>query len=602
MIAASVALAFVFGPLAGSSDIAAIAGHGGVSAGVNHAGVLAVLRWPNPGGPDQLLQPKADSIEGGGRWGIRTRNKTLWVGGPEARVTEVRRMFARSVECIVDWPDFDAHARVAYFVLAGSDVLLSTISVTGLDSPPELVWRSEWAPRTRLVPEFPYGDGAFDRMNGLAAIVGDDRVWHVRPGEPSRDLLRRASELAARTAPVHEWSALLGDGVWIGVTGGQSGQLENGGEAIARVGPAASFVRPDVEEVSGAFNASVAITTASTLDAALAMDQLAARREATGLVAGLPDPIQRLDSARYEFIIHGWHTLQSLRDPRSGRVVRGISVDPPLARDWPRHGAWIALAYLDAGEVASAQSILDHYLVAVRDTDITGQPFGSLAESYYTNGEIASPRFIVDDLGPARVLFAVRKVALSMPEDDADQWIRRRAESIGAAGEFLVSWVDSRQGAPLWSPDPIAFTDSDTQTRVFDHFAGMNAAIELTRSLGRPLPEHWLLRRDRLRDLVDRIVTTPSTGWTPARGVIWDIEGLSPELLDSVLVATRSAIETRAADSPSELANLALQAALLPDNDSLRDLALTHLIGFEVAPDAELAARLVIAGLHNAHL
>ena len=34
-------------------------------------------------------------------------------------------------------------------------------------------------------------------------------------------------------------------------------------------------------------------------------------------------------------------TILASRDSNSGSVVRSPAVQPPLARDWPRHGAWV---------------------------------------------------------------------------------------------------------------------------------------------------------------------------------------------------------------------------------------------------------------------
>ncbi len=559
MISRLAVLVLVIAPAAHGAGVVAVAGHGGLTAGVDDAAVLSVLRSPDPGGPDQLFQPRAGTIDGGGRWGIDIGSEIYWLGDGKAQVVEPPVADARGViRAVIAWTDSDLRASVTYYVARDRPALVSDIEVSGCDAAPVLRWRSEWAPRTHLVPELPFADGAFDSINGFAAVIDSGRAWHFRPRQPDRQMLADAAKLAAATATLADWSALAGDGIWIGVGGGERAGLGGGGDAIAALGPIASIVEPRVESRDGAYHASITIAVDTTFEGArAALDATRADSAPVPQPAPLPERLRELPADRRIVLAPHWRLLQTLRDPAGGRAVRGLNVDPPLARDWPRIGARIALAFDAWGDAGAAQSILDHYLAAVRKDDAPGQPYGSMAESFYTNGEIASPPFIVDDLGPARVLYATWRHAQRMAPADRDAWLARHAEAIDAAAEFLSTWADARRGAPLWSKDPTGLADTATQIQVFDHLAGITAAIRLREMRGQPIPQGWQLRSETLLDLAEWIMTTPSAGWSPGPAVVWELDGFSRPLQHATANAARAALP--AETNPGVVLSLAIQ-------------------------------------------
>ncbi|NIP90243.1 MAG: hypothetical protein GWO21_15340, partial [Gammaproteobacteria bacterium] len=76
-----------------------------------------------------------------------------------------------------------------------------------------------------------------------------------------------------------------------------------------------------------------------------------------------------LPAAVHVHISSAWFTLVTCRDKESGRVVRSPAVTPPMARDWPRYGAWIALARAASGDDIGARRSLARYLEGVRMDD-----------------------------------------------------------------------------------------------------------------------------------------------------------------------------------------------------------------------------------------
>jgi hypothetical protein len=221
------------------------------------------------------------------------------------------------------------------------------------------------------------------------------------------------------------------------------------------------------------------------------------------------------------------------------------------------------MAFTAWGDPAGAGPILDRYLGSVRMSDSAGQPYGSLAESFYANGEPASPRFIVDDRGPARLLFAAERYVMSLPDDQRRAWITRHADRIRAAAEFLTGWADRRRGAPLWCADPVGLSDAVSQSRVFDQYAGVSAAIRVFRAIGQDVPETWTQRRETLGGLADWILTTRSAAWSPARALVLEFRDLPGPSHEALSAQTLAALGAGRDHDYEQGAMVAAQAVLL---------------------------------------
>ncbi len=259
--------------------------------------------------------------------------------------------------------------------------------------------------------------------------------------------------------------------------------------------------------------------------------------------------------------------LNTLRDPNSGFTVRSVSSDPPLARDWPRDGALVAWAWFESGQHDAAWKSIDAYISLIRTEDRPRKPYGSMPESVYTSGEPASPHFIVDGRGPARVLWVADRMLQSREPQARTVWVTTHWKSIEATGEFLSTWRDARRGAPLYADDPLNLSDAETQDRLFAQHAGISAAIRLAEAAGEAVPEAWRNRQNELADLCAWVLQEPRR-WVPGGSLVLETEGLPADVL-SLLAATcvERLANPASLDRPT-IARLGLQRALLAPNDA----------------------------------
>lgn len=547
----------------------AVSGHGGLTVGIDSRGVVSVCRWPGPGDADQLAY--RDSAElgraasrhlNGAQWGIAVGDSWRWVGDPEFTIVQ-KEDDTGILKTMVSDVSAGLRAEVSTFVVPGRDVMVSAIEVFGPDGTiPRVVWAGDFDPTTRQIPELPIGDRAFDGQNDFAAFADADRsrVWQFRPDAPGMDTWRKADTLASAGAAPEKWKA-FGEGVWIGISAG-SGSVHAGcglvsdfrarnptgtDASAAVVGDAYNIIEPTVEETQDGYRAWIAVAFGKDYDSASALLDGVTADSFEALLRGSKDGSSGMSSQQLTgipessvpYLQRCWSMLRTCRDSVTGRVVRSPAVVPPEARDWPRYGAWIALALEAYGDAASARKILVNYLEAIRMEDRPGEPYGSMPESFYTDGTLASPHFFVDDRAVARVLWAVEAYTTTLSPEAREAFVRAHWSAVSAAGDFLAGWVDRRRGAPLWSADPIRLRDSNTQERTIDALAGMNAAIGLSKLAGEPAPEAWQIRQAALVGLVTQVLTAPSTDWQPGEPLLYDLRGLPEDVLDAVAERTR---------------------------------------------------------------
>jgi hypothetical protein len=564
--------------------LSTVSGHGGLTASLDESGALAVLRWPGPGGPDQMSNRgteirmgPATVAPGGGRWGLAVGERWFWFGDPDA---QMRQTYASptsgTMVTEVTWPEAGVSARQRAGVLPGRDVFVSVIEIRGAAAVPRIVWAADFAPTTRHIPEIPLGDGALDAFNDFAAFIDRDggRVWHFRPNRPGKDEWSRARARATESALPAAW-ALFGSGVWIGITGAQpvhsarvgtrGSDLERAG--LAAVGDTVSVFEPKVEVEDGTYRAWIAIGLGATYDGAvksLEGAEAAAARfgDTIGAPADLPAVVAALPEEFLGIAARHWLTLTALRDPASGLTVRGLSADPPVARDWPRDGAIAAWALHLAGQDGVAEKAVETYFADVRRDDRPRRPLGSMPESIFTNGDPASPHFIVDDRGPARVLWVADRTIQDRSGEARAAWVRKHWKVIEAAAEFLSTWMEPRRGAPLWSADPIGLADAGTQDRVFAAYGGISAALRLAAYAGKPAPESWTARRAQLRAMTEWILTEPGK-WRNEDALLLEVEGFSDEVLRRVMEDCSKRLENPIGLDRRQLSRLLLQTALL---------------------------------------
>lgn len=553
-----VAAAFVVCAAVSAEAPVAIGGFGGLTIGMDRHGVLSVCRWPGPGSPDQLtyatdISTRADAgPPNGAEWGMNLGEEWMWLSEPGWSTFQGYAERSDAImETVAGRPDNNVSVRVETFVLPGGDAFVSSFTLRGAIEAPRVAWRANFTPTTRHIPELPVGDWALDELNDFAAFVdrGGPMVWHFRPSAPGRDAWDRAEAAAAAPVTLGAWDEFH-EGVWIAITGGpevvQLGCASDDDPLVppdraqaalpvAAIGQTHSLIELTPEKAGESYHAWIMVGFGANRGQAYAelaplrdrsVEELAARTLQRARSAGLPNfgdlsEDMKLYAARHR------RSLVACRDRECERVVRSPSVSPALARDWPRYGAWIAHAFASSGDTTSARRQLARYLEAIQMEEREGRPFGSMPESFYTTGELASPHFIVDDRAVGRTLWATGNLMDAIDTQTARNFTRRYWPQIAAGADFLVAWADQRRGAPLWCEDPLQFADSVTQERIFDAYAGMAAAIRLASVADRAVPEPWRRRRNVLRELVEEVLTAPTADWSPGAPVLYEWEGLS---------------------------------------------------------------------------
>ncbi len=631
-LAISIALAQDEAPAA--PPVTAVSGRGALTAGLDSNGVLSVLRFPGPGGPDQMRQAgggeaAAPGAVGGGRWGIESGGRWYWFGDPRA---STRQGYASPgsgvIETTMEWPDARLTVRQRAGVLPGHEAFVSAIEISGAGSAPRVIWVADFAPVTRQIPELPIRDGALDALNGFAAFANRaaGRVWSFRPQNPGKAEWTRARGLVAGDAALEAWTDFA-DGAWIGVASSAPvinlvvastprelmGALESRATLLsASVGPSNVGIEPAPVAQGGGYRAWIAVSVGANLvSGAKALDDAAIAAggffDAAPETAVLPAEIASLDPKFLPSATRHWITLRALHDAQTGLTVRDVSAVPPLARDWPREGALAAWALFEIGERDAAERSLEAYFGKIRSVDRPRRPLGSMPESLYTDGDPASPHFIVDDRGPARVLWVADRMLRDRPEAERTAWVRKHWKGIEATAEFLSTWSDARYGAPLYAVDPVGLADAETQDRLFAVHAGMAAALRLGDYAGGIAPETWRVRHAQLRDMAERVLITPEK-WIAGDALVLEFEGLSEDALVQAHELTLRRLENPIALGDRALASLLLESGLLhehaPDRAALPSLgtieavldriATTSAAG-SIGPDARVSSQVLLA-------
>jgi len=609
---AAVLAAFLAAGAEAPSTVAAVSGYGGMAAGLDASGGLIALHWPGPGGPNQIRASHSESETGDpvtGTWSIELDGTSRRAGESEASVKQQYALTEKGkIITTSEWPD-GVIARQISEVHSDRDVFITAIEVRGAFARPRLTWRAEFAPATRHVPELAEAGDALDATRGFAAFSdpATGRIWFFRPEGASATDWARAREFVRDGASVEAWSD-FDDGVWIGIGAAGASNVQvapvgvagEASEAVltATAGRSTATIEPTVEERDGVYRAWVAIGIGETFAAVTGLldvtDKLpwSLQHESPRVSPGDTEAAQQLILLEY------LRVLSSTHDVRTRYTVRGLGSTPPLARNWPRDGALVAWMYFEIGERDEGRLSVEAYLDLIRTQEKPRRPIGSMPESVYTSGELASPHFVIDDRGPARVLWVADRFARGLKDVDRRGWVQRHWEAIEAATGFLCAWSDPRRGAPLYSADPVGLADGVTQDRLFAAYAGISAGIRLAEHAGEMVPEPWRNRQDRLRELIEWVIAEPGR-WVPGASLLLDTDGIAPESLDRL---HRACIQPIHGELDREAkARLLLQRAILGRsgrNDAgLQDEIRAFADNAGAVPDSLIAAEIILATL-----
>jgi len=557
-------------------EVTAVSGQGGLTAGLDAAGTLTALRWPNPGGANMMHWEHGRP---GGYWHVRVNGEFRPIVGSPGRVEFSHTSAGNGfVTVSAAWTD-GLRMTQRSAVLPEHDVFVSAIEISGGRGDVSAMWFARFVPTTRRISEAAARENTIAGPRTFAAFVDreDGVVWNFRPENAGADDWAAARALAADGGSADDW-AEFNDGVWIALTGSapmknaavtssprELGVVMHDGVTMfnAIVGDASTGIQPALEFTDGVYRAWVAIGIGE--DSRAAMEGLAgfnpiAALDAAARAPVLPRTIAELPSNVVPYAAHHWIDLRALHDAESGFTVRNV----PEARDWPRESAMVAWVLQLLDGAAPPASRLEPYLRLVRTDDRPRRPYGSMPESVYTNGEIASPHFVVDDRAVALTLWSM--VQEKTPIEARITWLKQHWPEIQAAGDFLSTWADARRGAPLWCDDPVELSDAETQDRLFAAYAGMNAAVRLATWAEQPVPAAWTARRDQLHELVEWILTTPSK-WIPGESIMLELTPLSSDILQRLYEDTIRRLENPTGLTARPLAALLLQSSLLHARD-----------------------------------
>jgi hypothetical protein len=190
----------------GASNTNAVAGHGGLTAGISVDGDLTVLSWPGPSFADQLqylssndldvrTKPHLGALDGMGSYVgllVTTAQGTQLVWLRDAAFAHVQRYTqpdAPVVETTFTRADLSLQVVLTDIVSPDVDLLTRRLVVTRLPGSPvlsaSLVLYENLSPTVSRIPMLPLADWLFDSRNDFVAVY--DRaagaVVHVHPAD-----------------------------------------------------------------------------------------------------------------------------------------------------------------------------------------------------------------------------------------------------------------------------------------------------------------------------------------------------------------------------------------------------------------------------------
>ncbi len=636
----------------GPRDLAMVSGFGRLTVGVNGRGRISLCKWPTPGYDDQLTYrtrtPDAPALgvePGDGLlWGIRLDGELVWMNDPRWEIYQHYDAPSNSIMVTeARWPDSPVVVTQRVSVLPLRDVFVTELAVSGLALRPQVYWYANFTPCTRHIPEIPAADSLLDDLNDFAAFSDPDEglVVHFRPEKPSRADWERAMGLAEAVAGTDEWRT-FNDGVWMGYRGGEGLQAVHCGSGDVTPSQAVGFL-PDAEgpraSASGQTYSVAEVIPKREGDLYMAsilagfgknyqelrglLDDVAGAspgrlfHEIALFQGGVTESTEYPGALGYRALEYMWRAqviVHAARDAGTGSFVRSPAIQPPLARDWPKHGAWIVYAMDLSGDLDIAEMQLRFYLNNIRTEYARGKPIGSLPASMYTDGVEASPHFIVDDEAVAWLLWALKEHSAFLPEARRAEFLELIWERVALCADFLADWKDSRRGAPLWSADPINLRDTKTRERLFAAKLGLDSAIGIAEEIERTPPKLWTDRQGHVDNLVRGIVLDQKNQWAVGEPLPMFLDELA-EMDEQVLdVAVDRRLQALSELSGYEAARAYAQAAMLwrgqvgkleklkPYASMALENSLTAPAGDEVAglreplfPDALAAALCIVA-------
>lgn len=628
----------------GSQDLTAIAGNGRLTIGVDSAGRVALCRWPSPGLQNHLADkgsttgPPGQTVNPGHglQWGIEIDGELLWLSDNRWDVTqrygplspsELRTTARLSGSPVVLTQTIAVHPS--------RDLLILRLVATGLDTPPKIFWFANFSPVTRQpLPELPIADQLAGWLNDFAAFSenGGRAVYHFRPRDPGRRDWQLARLFASRGASSERWRS-FDKGTWISYASPQptvaahigaerltadiaiQDYLGNPPRDTAAVGECYSMIELSPAHQNNRFVTTLYVAFGDSAQASRALRQEALESGFERLTQyTITQSIQWLETGRQRVQLgpqssrlfdQALRTLATCIDADSGAIVRSPSAQPPLARDWPRHGAWMTFALDLAGYTDAAERHTLFYLGAVRTTSQRGEPAGSIPHALYPNGTPAAPSLFLDTQAVAWTLWSIHNHSTFINGARRLAYLRKVWEPVALATEFLAGWSDARRGMPLHSFDPDTLRDTQSDDLLVATRHGLVSALAIAEALGKKSPAYWTRRLNELDALLKNRLMDPNLTWRLDDPLPFSLIGIldpsDPRLVREVDRRITALPQLVGYEAAKTLSEVAMQLQHDPSKrKTLKALVaptLSKALNAPATPDALTAAHAAIATL-----
>lgn len=506
---------------------AGVIGNGALTAGIDGAGWISVLRWPGPTGPDHI-PPTADDLPAladgpapfGAGWVVVTAGRAYPVGygaWQAAAFTVAEHGYTAQAAFVL--PEADLVARLQWRVHPEDDVLYARIQIEMLGSasvaPPNVYWYSPIAPRTRMAPGIALPKATLAAQHGMVCFYDPEAsaVTHARPARAGRAQRDLARALARRHPLEADWSA-LGAGAWIGVApkgalqGFQCGLRDRDSAALAQiaadaldgatrsVGSPDAAIRVPTERDGAHWTGEIRIACAT--DLAALRELLATRRAdptdpiAAAAATWLADAAQSGDASIAAVQRLSLTGLRLGLDRGTGAMAaRPGHGDRDDALCIPVRAAWAVRALGLAGRGNEAEPLLRFLARAATGDDPAADTGGSVPSRVYGDAAPAVPREWTDLRANAAFLWAVRVHAARLAPEERSALLTDLAPALMGVVERVAAWRDPRSGRPVASFDADLgrFCSRPDDAYVVD--AALDHAAWILDALGEPSPERF---------------------------------------------------------------------------------------------------------------
>ncbi|MFO8055677.1 MAG: hypothetical protein R6V10_00080 [bacterium] len=515
----------------GATAINAATGNQGLSVGINRKGTVTLFKWPSPSFYDHVKFMTAsrkdermgalenEGVLSGVRYRGGDREGFFWLR--DAYKTQ-RYRGPRSVVVITEFKNSEAGILVEQsdFVDPDNDVLWRHYLVKKLPGSDveraALVSYLNFAPQVSKIPFLPLRDWCLDEIgNSKLEWQGDhDLFIHSKTGK-DKSIDKKVSvniafgfakESSAHQAGYDRKCSLLRapakkDPFYMAAEG-----LQESDQAFGQV---AAAVEKELDLSGGEAQASLLVSAAPAKKEAVELIEEARQKDYSRSLDRVEKawqerlaniPLPRSDDPRIKKVaIRSVISMLLGSDRDSGAVVASMSTQPPYGLDWPRDGAFINMALMEAGFpdlvrkrnlfLASVQSRPGHKVRHV--------PKGNWASNYTADGVPGFPLiwWEIDETG-----WGIYQLVRYYEQTGDVDYLEEVYPAVERAADFLVEFKDPKTGMQKKAHEDDNPKKTQTPHGAVPVYIGLRAAARAAHALDRP--EHkkkWLARSEEIK-------------------------------------------------------------------------------------------------------